>query len=415
LSGGDGADILHGGGGADTLDGGAGADAMVGGGGHDTYEVDNVFDSVTERAGQGTDTVLTSLSSYALGANVEHLTFTGSGDFSGLGNELANRIEGGAGNDNLDGGVGNDTLSGGDGADILRGGGGTDTLLGGAGADVMVGGGGHDTYEVDDAFDSVTELAGQGTDTVQTSLSSYALGANVERMTFTGSGDFDGIGNELANRIEGGVGNDSLDGGAGNDTLIGGAGDDAYFVDVAGDTIQEAAGAGIDTVFSTSASYTLRANVENLQHVGANGINATGNGLANEMVGGDGNDTLDGAGGNDTLFGGAGHDTLFARGGTDRVTGGTGDDMLITTTGNHTFVFGPGFGNDQISGFDAAPGGGQDHLDIVEFGITAATFAASVAIAQDGANTVVTIGSDTITLLGANAAAVTETDFILAV
>ncbi|MBW9056740.1 protease, partial [Rhizobium mesosinicum] len=73
----------------------------------------------------------------------------------------------------------------------------------------------------------------------------YALTniANVENLTFTGSGNFAGTGNALANIITGGAGNDTLDGGAGADTLIGGAGDDTYIVDAASDVVTEAAGA----------------------------------------------------------------------------------------------------------------------------------------------------------------------------
>ena len=91
-----------------------------------------------------------------------------------------------AGNDLLDGGGGNDTLNGGDGSDKLDGGAGNDAMNGGAGNDTMSGGAGNDTYIVDNSGDLVIENAGEGTDTVQTSLNAYTLTANVESLTFNG-------------------------------------------------------------------------------------------------------------------------------------------------------------------------------------------------------------------------------------
>src|SRR4030095_15451964 len=111
-----------------------------------------------EIAGGGIDTVRTTLSSYALGSEVDRVMFTGSGDFVGTGNRLANI---------LTGGVGNDTLLGDDGNDSLK---------GGTGADGMTGGAGNDAYYVDNVGDVVTEIAGGGLDTVQTNLSSCATG-----------------------------------------------------------------------------------------------------------------------------------------------------------------------------------------------------------------------------------------------
>ncbi|MEZ2215111.1 calcium-binding protein, partial [Sinorhizobium sp. CB7] len=110
-------------------------------------------------------------------------------------------------------------------ANTIRGAAGADTLDGKAGADILIGGAGNDTYVVDSAGDVVTEAANAGTDLVRTALATYSIAAlaNVENLTFTGSGDFAGSGNALVNIITGGTGNDTLDGGAGADTLVGGA------------------------------------------------------------------------------------------------------------------------------------------------------------------------------------------------
>ncbi|MGS2872637.1 peroxidase family protein [Enterobacter huaxiensis] len=153
LDGGRGLDTLLGEAGNDRLDGGEDADNMAGGVGDDTYIVDNVGDVVTEAANAGTDIVQTSLATYTMTENVEVLTFTGAGNFTGTGNSLANTITGGTGNDRLfgmggndqlRGGIGNDTLDGGDGNDNLEGANGNDALVGGAGDDVLSGGVGID-------------------------------------------------------------------------------------------------------------------------------------------------------------------------------------------------------------------------------------------------------------------------------
>ncbi len=273
---------------ANVLDGGAGADTLVGGAGNDTYVVDNVGDVIVEGANAGIDTVRTTLSTYTLAANLENLVFTGTGSFVGTGNDAANQITGGDAVDRLYGGGGNDTLDGGGAGDSLYGGmgddvyivnsstdvvfedagggydtvkasasytlsanveklqltglnlsgtgnadaneivGGTgnDTLDGGGGADTLKGGLGDDVYHVDNAGVTVFEAANGGFDTVQTSLSTYTLGANVEALVYTGAGSFNGVGNTSDNSLVGGAGADTLSGGNGADTLVGGGGHD---------------------------------------------------------------------------------------------------------------------------------------------------------------------------------------------
>ncbi len=179
-------DILNGDAGNDFLIGGAGNDQMTGGTGNDTYRVDSVGDVVVELTGEGQDSVQTTLASYTLGANVEHLLYLGVANFVGTGN---------ASNNVITGGVGNDTLNGGDGNDTLMGGAGNDVLTGGAGNDAMVGGAGNDTFRVDSAGDLVVEASGEGQDSVQTTLASYTLGANVEHLLYLGAGNFVGNGN----------------------------------------------------------------------------------------------------------------------------------------------------------------------------------------------------------------------------
>src|SRR5687767_10756255 len=83
---------------------------------------------------------------------------------------------------------------------------------------------GDDAYIVDNYMDSLIERANEGTDEVQHALGFYVLRQNLENLTYTGSGDFQGRGNAHHNVIRGGAGDDGLIGFNGNDMLIGGGG-----------------------------------------------------------------------------------------------------------------------------------------------------------------------------------------------
>ncbi|WBV42554.1 hypothetical protein [Pseudoroseomonas cervicalis] len=237
LIGNDGDNTLYGFGGDDRLDGGAGKDLMVGGLGNDVYVVDNVGDRIIELSGQGTDTVLASVSFSLAGQFIENLTLTGTANINATGNSLANVLTGNNGNNILFGGGGGDRLFGGEGDDYLD---------GGAGIDRMYGGVGNDTYIVDHSSDMIFEANNEGNDTVIASVSYSLRGQFVENLTLTGTANLAGSGNSLANQltgndgdnvllglggndiISGGAGNDLIDGGAGRDRLEGGAGADTF-------------------------------------------------------------------------------------------------------------------------------------------------------------------------------------------
>ena len=319
LQGGAGNDTLIGGGGSDLLRGGAGADEARGGLGDDHFEVDATTDRVIENAGEGTDTIY-AMVSYALPDNVENLVILSVASPTATGNALDNVILGYTGNDTLIGGAGNDTLTGAAGNDLLN---------GGTGADQLTGGAGNDTYIIDNESDQVLEARLSGTDEIQTTLGTYALGANVENLVFRGDGNFTGTGNDLANRLTGSSGNDTLDGGTGNDTLIGGGGNDTYFVDTRNDLVTEVANGGTDTIMASVIRFDLGAEIENLLYTGNESFTGNGNALNNVITGNIGNDRLNGGNGNDTLLGGVGNDTLIGSSGADILTGGDGNDQFL--------------------------------------------------------------------------------------
>ncbi|GEO15972.1 calcium-binding protein [Microvirga aerophila] len=213
LTGNSGVNVLTGADGNDTLDGGAGADRLDGGAGDDTYVVDNTGDVIVDTT--GVDTVVSSLVSYTLGANLENAR-------AAVGVEAFN----------LTGNAADNTLTGNAGANVLD---------GGAGVDQLIGGAGNDTYLVDNTLDLVTEATGGGSDTVLTSVR-YALAtaSEVEVLTATGRSSINLTGSEFANAINGNAGrnaisglggNDVLNGGLGRDDLRGGAGRDTFEFD----------------------------------------------------------------------------------------------------------------------------------------------------------------------------------------
>ena len=168
-----------------------------------------------------------------------------SGSDNLVGTPKTDNIKSLAGNDTIDGLGSNDTLMGGDGNDLL---------IGGVGSDSLVGGTGNDIYNVDNSGDVVTELASAGTDLVKSSVT-YALPANVENLTLTGTTAINGTGNTLVNIITGNTANNTLNGSNGNDTVNGNGGNDLVIGGSGNDTL--IGGLGIDKfVYNTNAPFT---------------------------------------------------------------------------------------------------------------------------------------------------------------
>ncbi len=334
---------LTGNSGNNTLDGSTGADMMIGGAGDDFYIIDNASDVVTENSGEGVDTVQSAVT-WTLGAYVENMTLSGSGNLTGHGNNLANIINGNTGNNTLYGYDGDDTLNGGAGSDIVYGGSGNDVIGTGssATADTMYGETGDDYYYANNAGDLHIENANEGNDTIQAALS-WTLSANIENLILGGSSVINGTGNASNNTLDGSQNSSA-------NSLFGGAGDDLYIVgasDVASENLDE----GTDTV-NSSVTYVLGANLENLVLTGTSAINGTGNALNNTLIGNSGINTLTGNAGNDTYIVGAG-DVVIEGAGTDIDTvqsdaswtlGTNLENLVLTGTGNVN-----GTGNTQVN------------------------------------------------------------------
>jgi len=238
--------------GVDTMNGGAGNDQFVNQFGDTVYQFSYGWgtDYITDVSGNDTldfsgyDTAL----SISLN-NASQYLVSGAGS-NNIRNEIANSLENiikGNGNDTLTGNQYANSLSAGAGNDTLNGAAGNDTLDGGAGNDRMLGGQGDDLYRVDSTNDVIVENAGEGTDTVQSSAN-YTLSANVENLVLTGSASISGTGNISNNNLTGNSGNNALNGGDGLDTLIGGKGNDILKGGTGNDTYNFSLNDGQDTI-----------------------------------------------------------------------------------------------------------------------------------------------------------------------
>ena len=344
-------DSLQGRAGDDTLIGGDGDDTISGGDGTDTMVLDMNSTEVTATLGATSMTLQSLTGNDFIYNDVEFLQFADVTLTYDQASALVTTIElpsalagddlriGTAGDDTLNGGGGADTLQGLGGADVLYGGNEFDTLEGGDGNDrlysgigagngaEMRGGAGDDTYFIDAAGSTITETAGEGTDTARISVSfSLAADNDIEVIRVYDQTTTDSLelgGSDIANEMRGNAGDNIFRGGAGNDSMYGYEGDDTYYVDDAGDQVVETEGNGRDTIL-TSINMQLGSTqyVEELRaqdETASTGMTLTGNQFDNVIAGTDGDDSLTGNAGNDTLIAHDGNDTLRGGDGSDEV------------------------------------------------------------------------------------------------
>ena len=291
ISTGTGNDTVNAGDGNDTLIGGTGADILAGGTGDDTFLIDGT-DTAYDRfegdagydviqGGTGNDTIR--INTYTGNYTVEKIdggaginTLAGSSysdtlDFSTTELLNINAIDGGVGNDSITGSATNDVIIGGTGADILAGGAGDDTFLmdgtdtaydrfeGDAGYDVIQGGTGNDTIRINTYTGNYTVEkidGGVGINTLAGSSYSDTLDFSTTELLNINAID-SGVGNDS---ITGSSGNDVIIGGEGADVLTGGLGQDQYDLTettAATDTLKIATGDSLISHYDTAYHFTL--------------------------------------------------------------------------------------------------------------------------------------------------------------
>jgi Ca2+-binding RTX toxin-like protein len=279
--------------------------------------------------------------------NVDELVELGSDDLASggafAGEGLDDTMDGSASTASLDlsGGGGNDIMTGGSADDVLDGGAGNDELNGGAGDDVIITGGGLDRVDGGDGIDTVVLQSDEG-DIVSVNLSrqwqysgdGWNYIANVENVT-TGAGEDIIQGNDIANVLDSGSGDDWLYAGGGDDVLIGGAGTDRLFGGDGNDTV----------VFKSGDDLTVNLNSE--WQVG--NLNTS-----------EGMDKIIGV---ENVTTGAGDDTLIGNADANILTGGDGDDTLTGGDGDDVFRFyaSEGMSTDVITDFVV----GEDKIELV--------------------------------------------------
>ncbi|MDD1780339.1 calcium-binding protein [Enterovibrio sp. ZSDZ35] len=383
LDGGDGDDVLNGGRGNDELHGDAGNDVLNGGLGKD--EIQGGTGDDLARGGKGADSIYGGSGEDTLHGNRgADRIFGGSDDdiiFGGRGNDY---LKGDAGDDTVKGGSGSDTIKGGDGTDSLFGGRGSDDLEGDAGNDVLAGGRGNDDID-----------GGEGNDSLKGGLGNDELHGDAGNdLLLGGQGDDELQGGEGSDSLIGGHGDDRLYGAEGNDTLSGGEGNDVAYGGLGNDIVK--GGLGDDVLSGSEGDDIVFGGQGNDVLSGANDNDI--------LLGGLGNDDLNGGGGDDILLGGKGNDVMHGSSGSDVIYGGEGNNSMVLGSGNNIVAY-DGKGNDIVVDFSL-----RDDKIAIPRSLGALSLSALALSVFEG-DTVITVGSNTLTLVGLDPSDLSDDNF----
>ena len=309
-----------------------------------------------------------------------------------IGSAAANTILGGAGADTIDGGGGADVISGGSGNDTISFYGTETTVDGEAGNDTLVLAAGGGITAVDFSVAANADQTAGDTVSVR-NFENLDASVVATALSVTGSSG--------ANVIRTGGGNDTIDGGGGADVITAGAGNDS--VSYYNSEVSIDGGTGTNTLVLRAVTTVNLGNIDQtsgdavsvtgFQNVDASalssGISLTGSAGTNTIIGGSGNDTIDGVGGADIIDAGAGNDTVTFRGTEASIDGGGGLDTLVVATGASVTAvdFSVAAGADQTAG-DASNIRNFENLDasLVTTGLTVTGSAAANIITTGSGN-----------------------------
>ena len=226
----------------------------------------------------------------------------------------------------------------------------------GATIENAVGGGGNDMIIANQVANRID--GGDGQDTVSYETATSGVVINLFKAGSTSGGAEGDVLLNVENLI-GSAFNDVLVGTSGDNVINGGSGGRDILVGNGGnDTVSYAGTDGlvkIDLATLSGGGKALGDTIIGFSNAIGTDFNDVlqGNGSANTLEGGAGNDKLVGRGGDDTLLGGAGGDSLDGGDGNDVLNGGSGADTLTGGAGSDRFVFTDADGSlDRIQDFN---------------------------------------------------------------